>query len=178
MLPVLQNERFILRAFRLEDAAGVVPLIGARGVAATTLRIPHPYSSEDFTHFVNHLQNEAEPVFALTLRPEGSVIGAIGLRIDEAHRRAELGYWIGTPYWARGFATEAAAAMLRYGFEDLQLHRIFAEHFAHNPASGRVLAKIGMRHEGCHRGHVLKWGEFVDAEQYGILREEWGVTLE
>ena len=97
----------------------------------------------------------------------------MGLRIDQAHRRAELGYWIGTPFWGRGIATEAAKEMLRYGFEELRLHRIFAEHFAHNPASGRVLAKIGMKHEGCHRRHVLKWGEFVDAEQYGILREEW-----
>ena len=173
MLPVLQTERLILRAFTLEDSEEVVPLIGAREVAATTLRIPHPYSAEDFSHFITHMQHESEPVFAITLRQDRKVVGAMGLRIDQAHQRAELGYWIGTPFWGRGIATEAAKEILRYGFEELRLHRMFAEHFAHNPASGRVLAKIGLKHEGCHRGHVLKWGEFVDAEQYGILRGEW-----
>jgi RimJ/RimL family protein N-acetyltransferase len=95
------------------------------------------------------------------------------LEIEPAHRRAELGYWIGVPHWSRGYATEAARAALHYGFETLQLERIFASHFRHNPASGRVLKKLGMRHEGCLRAHILKWGEFVDLEAYGLLRSEF-----
>lgn len=63
--------------------------------------------------------------------------------------------------------------MLCYGFEALKLHRIFASHFEHNPTSGKVLGKLGMRHEGCQRQHILKWDRFVDSELYGILREEW-----
>ena len=76
-------------------------------------------------------------------------------------------------YWGKGYATEAAREMLGYGFESLGLHRIFATCFPHNPASGRILKKIGMQYEGCQRQHLLKWGQFVDSELYGILRREW-----
>jgi ribosomal-protein-alanine N-acetyltransferase len=84
-----------------------------------------------------------------------------------------MGYWLGVPYWGQGYATEAGGEVLRYGFEDLKLHRIFASHFEHNPTSGKVLCKLGMHHEGCQRKHILKWNRFVDSELYGILREEW-----
>ena len=84
-----------------------------------------------------------------------------------------MGYWIGTPYWGCGFATEATAAVVRYGFEELQLNRVHAAHFALNPASGRVLEKLGMRREGCRRQHVLKWDRYVDLVLYGLLREEY-----
>ena len=62
--------------------------------------------------------------------------------------------------------------MVKYGFETLQLHRVFASHFAHNFASARVLRKIGMRHEGSQRGHILKWGEFLDIEMYGMVASD------
>ena len=99
--------------------------------------------------------------------------GGIGLRLAPDHQHAELGYWIGVPYWGQGYATEASRELLRYGFEDLGLHRIFASHFKHNPASGRILVKLGMRYEGCQREHLRKWDRFVDSELYGILRQEW-----
>ena len=89
-----------------------------------------------------------------------------------AHQHAELGYWIGVPYWGRGFATEAAGAVAALGFESLGLHRIFAHVHAGNIASQRVLEKIGMRHEGRSREHVRKWDLFVDCENYGLLADE------
>ena len=92
---------------------------------------------------------------------------------EAQHSHAELGYWIGVPYWGKGYATEAAKAVVRYGFEQIKLNRIFAHHFKPNPASGKVLRKIGMKYEGCMRQHVRKWDEFVDLELYAILREEW-----
>jgi RimJ/RimL family protein N-acetyltransferase len=100
------------------------------------------------------------------------VIGAVGLRVDRDHARAELGYWIGKPYWGRGYATEAARAALRWGFDSLGLERIYAYHFARNAASGRVLRKIGMTPEGIARRHVRKWGEYHDSPLYSILRGE------
>ena len=101
------------------------------------------------------------------------MIGGAGLRVDEANHNAELGYWIAVPHWGHGYATEAARAMVGYGFEQLGLNRIFASHFGHNPASGRVLQKVGMRHEGCQRQHIRKWDQLVDLELYGMLRAEW-----
>ena len=87
--------------------------------------------------------------------------------------RAELGYWVGVPYWGRGYATEAAREMLRHGFEDLKLNRIFAGVFGGNVASSNVLRKIGMQHEGTARQHFLKWGQFLDNECYGIIASDW-----
>ena len=168
----LHTARLILRPYRETDIAELLPLIGTREVAATTLRIPHPYTEQDARAFLAAVQPE-KLWLAVTLRSDGRQIGGIGLRVDLDHHNAELGYWLGTNYWGLGYATEASREMLRYGFEQLQLHRIHASHFGHNPASGRVLAKLGMKHEGCQRQHLLKWGAFVDSELYGILKSEW-----
>ena len=169
----LETARLILRPYNERDIPELLPLIGSREVAATTLRIPHPYTEQDARNFLISIQGEDEVRLAITLRADGRLIGGAGLRLNSPHRHAELGYWLGVPYWGKGYATEAARAMLRYGFEKLDLHRIFATHFKSNPASGNILKKIGMRYEGCQRGHALKWGQFVDSEMYGILRHEW-----
>jgi [ribosomal protein S5]-alanine N-acetyltransferase len=172
MAPTLETSRLKLRPYSEADIAELVPLIGTREVAATTLRIPHPYTEQDAKTFFALL--DAKRIWlAITLRGEGRQIGGIGLTHDPQHEHAELGYWLGAPYWGKGFATEAAREMLRYGFVDLRLHRVFASHFKHNPASGRILVKLGMRHEGCQREHLRKWDRFVDSELYGILRQEW-----
>ena len=173
MLPTLETQRLTLRRYREADIAELLPLIGAPEVAATTLRIAHPYTDQDARAFLALAQEPGKIWLAITLRRDARQIGGIGLRVDDQHQHAELGYWLGVPYWGQGYATEAAREMLRYGFEELQLHRIFASHFKHNPASGRVLAKLGMRHEGCQREHLHKWDRFVDSELYGMLRQEW-----
>ena len=96
--------------------------------------------------------------------------------IDKQNNSAELGYWIGKPYWNSGYATEASRAVLKYGFEVLGLNRIHASHFRRNPASGRIMEKIGMKYEGCLRQHFKKWGKFEDLETYGILRSEYATA--
>ena len=169
----LQTERLTLRAYAPSDIPALMPLIGAREVAATTLRIPHPFTDSDARSFMTATQEELANGSALrlavVLRGSDTLCGGAGLRIEPDHRRAELGYWIGVPYWGNGYATEAARAIVNYGFGTLGLHRIFASHFGNNHASARVLTKIGMRHEGSLRAHVLKWGEFLDLEMYGML---------
>jgi RimJ/RimL family protein N-acetyltransferase len=169
----LQTQRLTLRPYTFSDLTALLPLIGAREVAATTLRIPHPYSEGDARDFIAATQEDFttgnELRLAVIVRESDCLCGGVGLRIEAEHRRAELGYWIGRPYWGNGYATEAARAMVKHGFETIGLHRIFAGHVADNLASARVLKKIGMRHEGCQRGHNLKWGEFLDLELYGML---------
>jgi [ribosomal protein S5]-alanine N-acetyltransferase len=169
----LETTRLKLRPFSEADIAELVALVGAREVAATTLHIAHPYTEQKAREFLANSHDDNEVRLAVTLRQGGRLCGGIGLRLALEHQNAELGYWIGVPYWGQGYATEAARELLRYGFEDLGLHRIFASHFKHNPASGRILAKIGMRYEGCQREHLRKWDQFVDSELYGILRQEW-----
>ena len=185
-LPTLETARLKLRPYSEVDIPELVPLIGTREVAATTLRIAHPYTEQNARDFLVLLRESGRIWLAITLRTDErqiaekqigeKQIGGIGLTIDETHAHAELGYWLAADYWGRGYATEAAREMLRYGFEDLRLNRIFASYFRHNQASGHILTKIGMRHEGCRRQHYRKWDQFMDSEMYGMLREEWKVS--
>ena len=83
-----------------------------------------------------------------------------------------MGYWIGKPFWGNGYCTEAAKEVVKYGFTALGVTRIQATHFAQNPASGRVMEKIGMTYEGCLRQYYKKWGNPIDLKMYAILRAE------
>ena len=175
--PTLQTVRLILRPFNLSDAPEVQRLAGHRDVAAKTLLIPHPYpdgAAEEWiaTHPAA-LERGESMVFAIVLKETGALCGAMGLELKAQHQRAEIGYWIGTEYWGMGICTEAGMAVLKRGFETLGLHRIYAGHFGSNPASGRVLQKLGMKYEGVLRHHYLKWGQFEDAVMYGITVGDW-----
>jgi [ribosomal protein S5]-alanine N-acetyltransferase len=174
--PTLTTPRLVLRPYVPADAAAVYVHLQDREVASTTAMIPHPYpqgSAEAWieTHAARHQAREAV-ILAVTLRDSGALIGSIEMRFEAAHRRGDLGYWIARPYWNQGYATEAAAALLRWGIREQGLHRVSATLFARNPASGAVLRKIGMRHEGTLRRHILKWGVLEDLEVYGILEDE------
>ena len=175
--PTLTTDRLILRPFRLADAPDVQRLAGAREIAENTLMIPHPYPDGAAAEWIALHQKlfdeEKEVVLAITVRESGELAGTIGLMLKLLHDKAEIGYWIGMPYWGRGYATEAARAIVKYGFEEWSLHRVEALHFTRNPGSGRVLQKLGMRHEGTARGDIKKWGEYVDTALYGVLRDEW-----
>lgn len=173
---LIETSRLQMRQLSEADIPELLPLIGAREVAATTLRIPHPFEEKHAREFLTTPAKQNELRMAIRRAGDGTLVGGMGLHPDTQHNRAEIGYWIGVPYWRTGYATEAARAVLNYGFEQFNYNRIFAGHFGQNPASGNVLKKIGMKHEGCMRGHVLKWNEYVDLHMYGILREEWRRT--
>jgi RimJ/RimL family protein N-acetyltransferase len=173
---MITTERLLLRAHELDDAPAMWRLINTREVALNTLRIPYPYPEEEAARWIGareQREKEGDHVFAIVLRNSNELVGSIGLHLKDANDSAEIGYWIGMPYWGCGYATEAAGAMVRYGFEKYPLNRIYAMHFGRNPASGRVLQKIGMRHEGTLRQHIKKWDEYVDLECYGILRSDF-----
>lgn len=106
-------------------------------------------------------------------RADARLMGWVSVAIKRCHARAELGYWIGKPFWNHGYCTEASRAVVRYGFEALALERVFARYLPRNPASGRMMRNLGMVHEGRMRKHVNVWGALEDLEIYGILREEY-----
>jgi RimJ/RimL family protein N-acetyltransferase len=176
-LPTISTDRLVLRPFNLNDAARVRELAGERDVAEMTANIPHPYeegvAEEWISNHADSLKNGTGVTVAIELQSHGSLIGAIGLVLNQAHHSAELGYWIGKPYWNEGYCTEAATAMLRYGFETLGLNRVQARHMTKNPASGRVMEKIGMCHEGVLRQSLNRFGAFEDAAMFSILRDEY-----
>ena len=175
--PELTTARLRLRPFVLADAEAVSTLAGDEAVARDTLNIPHPYERDHAEEWIGSHQGQfarrESVTYAVTRREDDALVGAIGLILDTENDAAELGYWIGREHWGRGFATEAARAVVAWAFESLGLHRIHASHFPRNPASGRVLRKLGMTHEGTLRQHVKKWGEYLDLERFGLLRHEF-----
>jgi [ribosomal protein S5]-alanine N-acetyltransferase len=175
-LPTLDTPRLRLRPFTLDDAPALARICADRDVAKTTLTLPHPYQLSDATTWIpKHTANfeaGAAMTLAITMRDLGILVGNVGLTIHPDHHSAEMGYLIGKAYWGRGYCTEAAHAVLAYAFSALKLNRIYASHFATNPASGRVMQKIGMTYEGRRRQHYFRFGQFVDAVQYGILKDD------
>jgi ribosomal-protein-alanine N-acetyltransferase len=174
--PTLTTARLVLRPFTAADAPAAHACVADREVASTTAAIPHPYpdgAAEAWiaTHARRHEAGEAV-ILAITLRATGELVGSIEIRLVPVHKRAELGYWVGRPHWGRGYATEASDALLRWAFDTLDLHRVHGAHLARNPASGAVLRKLGMQHEGRLRSHFEKWGVMEDLDVYGLLEGE------
>lgn len=180
-LPALQTARLVLRPFVLADAPRVKELAGAREIADTT-SMPHPYPDGAAEAWIaTHAQAFAEGkglALAVALKND-LLIGCVSLNgISSQHQHAEIDYWIGNDYWGKGYCTEAAFEIVRFGFERLGLHRIFGHCLRRNPASARVMQKIGMTYEGCMRQHVLRWGEFENMEIYGLIREGFTANTE
>ena len=174
--PTLTTTRLVLRPFTAADSAAVERLAGDTRIASTTLHVPHPYLDGMAEAWIaTHPAAWAEGsrvTFAITSR-EDELQGAISLHLDPEHSRGELGYWIGHPYWGHGLATEAAAAVLEFAFRTLLLNRVQASYLPRNPASGRVVEKLGMQREGLHRERYRKGNHFEDVIEYAILRRDW-----
>ena len=170
--PSVPTERLLLRPFLYSDAPRVQALAGDARIAATTLNIPHPYpdgAAEAWiaSHIADFLAGRGA-TFAITERELG-VVGAVSLSVRARHRTAELGYWIGVDYWGRGYATEASRAMIEFGARHFRLEKIKAHHVVENPASGRVMQKLGMVEEGVLHGEVLVGERRPDIVVYGLL---------
>ncbi len=174
--PILKTQRLILRPFVDSDGPRVQQLANDHDIASTMLNLPHPYEDGVAEKWINthqeNFDNGKGMPFAIVIHEKNELIGSISLTVNPQHEKAELGYWIAKPYWNCGYCTEAARAVLAYGFDILKLNRICAHHFGRNPASGRVMQKIGMHHEGSLRQDIKKWEKFEDIEIYGILRND------
>ncbi len=175
--PILQTDRLVLRKFNREEAMIVRELAGNPEVAHGCINIPHPYGIGIAEIWIacheTWYAEGSQLIFAITRKTDQWIIGTVGLTIDSEHVRADIGYWIGVPFWNYGYATEAARAVISYGFGTMGLHKITASHFLRNHASGRVLEKLDMHKEGLLRNHLQKGGVFEDVVVRGILIKEW-----
>ena len=174
----LVTERLVLRDLRSSDAAAVAAGAGDRRVAAYLIEVPSPYpialARRWVTHRIDWWTQGRGVTFAVTLPEEPDMLlGTVSLRRYMRDRRAELGYWLAQPAWGHGFATEAAQAIVDFGFRELGLLRVYAQVLADNRASLRVLDKLGMVNEGVKRQHVHKARRLHDVVLYGLLRDEW-----
>jgi ribosomal-protein-alanine N-acetyltransferase len=177
---ILETERLLLRPFKICDAKRVQILAGRKEVAETT-NLPHPYKIEMAEGWIKTHEptfREGRGVtFAITLKDTGELIGTISLMdITKTSNHARIGFWIGVPYWNKGYCTEAGKAVLEYGFVERGLNRIYTGYMISNLTSGRVLEKLGMKYEGTQRQHITKLGEYEDLVLVGLLKSEWKTT--
>ena len=165
-----------LRPWRLSDAADVARYADNEKIAANLRDVfPWPYSRRDAVSFVEHcVRQEGRGQLARAIEVDGAAVGSISLTLgsDVYRRSAELGYRLAEPFWGRGLMTSAVAEMCREGFETWDIVRIYAEPYARNLASRRVLEKAGFTLEGTLRQCVCKNGEMLDACIYALIREE------
>lgn len=169
----LRTKRLLLRPFELEDAEDVFAYANDPDWSRF-LNVPSPYTLQDALTFVDRnisIDWQEEPVFAI--RYDSTVIGAIGFHINSPNSRAMLGYAIARAYWNQGLMTEAAAAVVDWGFGQLGLAKIWSFADVENVGSWRVMEKIRMTREGTLRSHGVLRGVRQDFHYYGILRREW-----
>lgn len=166
-----------IRKWELSDAAELAAALSNKKVQ-DNLRdgLPYPYTEQDGTDYISAmLAADENEVFAFAITADHRVIGSISVfRQGNIHRQTgELGYYIAEGYWGKGIMTEAVRQICAYVFENSDLLRIYAEPFAHNAASCRVLEKAGFRYEGTLRGNAVKNGKVIDMRMYALLRAEF-----
>jgi len=175
--PVLETERLFLRAPKLDDAKVIARLANNRKIAVMTAMLPHPYSVEDARGWIESLGNESDGwTFAITAKSEGgAVIGACGYgnRCDNFVEEPEIGYWIGEPYWGRGYATEAVRAVIDHVFSVTDLDALSAGCRVTNLASRRVIEKCGFQWTGAALFRVRALGASVPADRFRLERRIW-----
>ncbi|WP_108670354.1 GNAT family N-acetyltransferase [Peribacillus acanthi] len=176
-MKTLETERLLLRPLTTIDSERVEELASDYDVAKTTLTIPYPYPKGSAMHFITSvLEMEKDgklAIFAIVDKGTNDLIGIINMNLSLVYQRGELAYWVGKSYWGQGYGTEAAKVVMKYGFEELGLNKVFAQSFTNNPGSWKIMEKIGLKYEGTLKQHVVRFGEFHDLAHYGLLKEEY-----
>lgn len=168
-----------IRSWMPEDEAAIVRYANNLNISIN-LRdsFPFPYTLNDARYWLRKVQKQ-QPEVAFAIASAEEAVGGIGLHIDRDvfRRSAEIGYWLGEPFWGRGIGTMAVRALTTYAFGAFDLNRIYAGVFEGNPASVRVLEKAGYHYEGRLRKAVFKDGRLLDQFIYAILADEVRATL-
>jgi [ribosomal protein S5]-alanine N-acetyltransferase len=160
IFPELHTQRLLLRRITVEDIPALVKYASNRRISDNIINIPYPYEEPQavfrISYVVQGFKNKQRFVFAIILKETQEMIGEISLHLAQQDKAAELGYWVGEPFWGKGMATEAVKAVLTFGFERLGLAAIFAECHVENMASQKVVSKNGMKRRGIN-GNVVQF---------------------
>jgi len=175
--PKIESERLVIDQIKVDDAPLAAKYAGDRKISQFYLEIPHPISEADALEWIKFTHEDFEKngnyFFGIYLKSTREFIGSITLGMNSHHKRAALGYWLGLPFWNKGYATEAAKAIIDFGFKSLKLNKIYASYMVQNIASKNVMERVGMVKEGTFADHDLVDGEYRTLEQYRILKREF-----
>lgn len=164
-----------IRQINTTDKARLIELIGNPEVSKfMSDRVPYPYTAQHADTFFEVVKNTPNDLFfAVTLN--GEFIGGAGLHRQQLNhaKNIELGYWIGQPYWNKGYATQTVKLTLQAAFALPEIEKVFARVFEGNTASDKVLLKNGFTHEGTLRKHILKNNKLLDEKYFGLLRNQY-----
>ena len=163
-----------IRHWRLDDASGLAEALNNKKIL-DNLRdgLPYPYTTEEAKDFITAiLEADKKITYSFAITVEDKAIGSIGVfRKDNIHlRTAEMGYYLSEQYWGKGIGTSAVKQVCKYIFENTDIIRIFAEPFAYNAASCRILEKAGFEYEGTLRKNAVKNGVVLDMKMYSIIK--------
>ena len=172
--PTLSTERLVLSQPIVSDLEDVVFQMNSTSeISENTLTLPFPYHKQHADYWFQmaefSFQKKEAFIFGIREKENLKLIGAIGLHLDIENHKAEVGYWLGKSFWNKGYVSEALQAVLKFGFEELKLNKIYASHFHHNPASGKVLEKNGFVFEAELKQEILKNGKYLDLFRYALF---------
>lgn len=175
-IPKLETERLILRPFCLYDARPYFELATDPNVIQGT-DMPHPLELQAANEWIisqsEAWQHRKELYHLVTSKETREIVGSISLFTNEAHKKADVGYWVAHKHWGKGYATEMVKVIVDYAFRVVKLNKLEANHLLRNPSSGNVLKKAGFQYEGLQRQGYYKDEQHLDLVFYGLLRSEW-----
>jgi RimJ/RimL family protein N-acetyltransferase len=167
---VLETERLVLRQPTLADVKAIAAVVADKRVSINLRRVPHPYTLDDATTFVTTVANTIDTVFLI--ERERTVIGLVGVSWEDQNA-PELGYCLGVDHWGKGYATEAARAVIDYAFEEFSIEHLISGARVHNPASRHVLEKCGFQWTGVELHRFLALGSSTPVDCFKLDRAVW-----
>jgi RimJ/RimL family protein N-acetyltransferase len=171
-IAVLETQRLVLRAPQLVDGKAIAALANDRRIAENTARIPHPYRPSDAESWIVGANADMEGETYLITLANGTVIGGCGFDMREGPA-AEIGYWLGTRYWGKGYATEAVRALIDHAFTNLEHKALQSSIRVTNPGSRRVLEKCGFQWTGVGLCRIRALGSSVPVDRFRLERGIW-----
>ena len=171
--PELTTPRLVLRELRMRDVPRLDEFLRDEEVTRYIDWGPIKHKRKFINGMRNAFRAGREIRWGICEKESGALMGVIDIYISRRNRSAMAGFWLGKEYWNRGYTTEAFQAVLGHCFNEMQLNRVYAEHYRGNEASGRVQMKCGLRHEGTQRQQCYKDGRYLDTLLYAILKEDF-----
>ncbi len=174
MRSVIKGKRVILRRPQMKDADTIAEYCADRQVSRWVTSMPSNYKRKDAVWFIKDTAKKWKDKidYNYGIYCDGKLAGMVGLHVKKDDK-AELGYWLGRPYWGKGLVPEAAKLLLREAFKQLKLNKIYARYLEGNEKSKRVMEKIGMKYEAWLRDDANKGKKYYDVGQYCILKREF-----